>query len=577
MGRVLPYMRRISALLQFVVCTLLIAQTAQGAGRRYCDDPRGHYDVLTYRLDLQVRPKQETIEGKVAIEVRALASEFDTLVLDLASSCTVRGVALYKSKLDGVHNLLGSPLRFEHQRDLLICKLGRKFDKDEHVTVVVDYHAAPELANDFTGFHWQKTKDGKPWINTSCQLIGAHTWWPCKSSFFHPEDKPEGIYVNLTVPVGLYAVSNGRLTGRRRRSDGWEVFGWRHEYPLETYAVTLNVAPYVVVEHSLELPGHESPVPFIYYVLPEHKEQARLQFAQVPEILDVYSDAFGPFPFPHSKVGIVETNFLGMEHSTAIAYGSTFPAWCAANEIRDPYGSMNRHFDYILVHQFAHEWWGNAVSASSWGDFWIHEGFAKYAEAVYIEKTRGRAAADDFFHEMASEVPRETRLYAGEGLSAEEAYSTALYYKGASVLNTMRHYLGDDEVWWRTLREFQSRFRYGNASTSDLRTVIEETSGREWGQFFEEWVYGSGTPRLMGRVTISEDGIEVDVLNAAKAGTNFHVPLDLAWRAGGEEHAKHIMLDPGPNELTLEAPEVVEDLRVVNLHRVLGRHRVRVK
>jgi aminopeptidase N len=568
-------MRRITTLLSLVGYVALALTQAHGACCQ--DDPRVHYDVKTYRLDLEVDPQRETIEGKVAIEVRSLVEDFDTLVLDLADSCHVRGVALYKSQLDGVHNLLGSPLKFEHSSDLLICRLGTKFAKDKNVTVVVDYDAAPKLANYFSGFHWKKTADNKPWVNTSCQLIGAHTWWPCKSSFFHPEDKAEGIYVNLTVPVGLYAVSNGRLTGRRRRPDGKEVFGWRHEYPLETYAVTLNVAPFVVVEHSLELSGHESPVPFIYYVLPEHKERARTQFAQVPELLEIYSEAFGPFPFPNSKVGIVETPFLGMEHSTAIAYGSSFPAWRKEHEKRDPYESMNRHFDYILVHQFAHEWWGNAVSASTWGDFWIHEGFAKYAEGVFIEKTKGREAADRFFHEMAGEIPHETRLFVGQGLSADEAYSTALYYKGASVLNTMRHYLGDDEVWWQTLREFQSRFRYANAGTPELRDVIEELSGREWDQFFEEWVYGSGMPRLMGRVERSEDGIEINVLNVAKGETNFHVPLDLAWKIGDEEFEQRVMLDPGPNETTIEVEGEVTGLRMVNLHRVLGRHRVKVQ
>src|SRR5204862_6726107 len=128
---------------------------------------------------------------------------------------------------------------------------------------------------------------------------------------------------------------------------------------------------------------------------------AKLQFADVPKMLAVYEERFGPFPFPKSKYALVETTFWGMEHSTAVAYGSSFPAWCKKEGKPDPFASANRFFDYILVHESAHEWWGNAVSAKSWGHFWIHEGFATYAESVYVEETQGEAALARYFASIA--------------------------------------------------------------------------------------------------------------------------------------------------------------------------------
>src|SRR5690606_22198386 len=161
----------------------------------------------------------------------------------------------------------------------------------------------------------------------------------------------------------------------------WQTFRYVHPYPLETYSVTLNAAPYVKVEAHLPIEGGgEAGVPFVYYVLPENAEKAALQFQDVPGMIDAFTRAFGPWPVPESKIGLVETNFWGMEHSSAVAYGSSYPAWCEQAGETDPYASRNRYFDYILVHEMAHEWWGNAVSATEWGHFWIHEGFGTYAE-----------------------------------------------------------------------------------------------------------------------------------------------------------------------------------------------------
>lgn len=145
--------------------------------------------------------------------------------------------------------------------------------------------------------------------------------------------------------------------------------------------------------------------------------------------------------------------------------------------MRDPFAFRNRRFDYVLVHELAHEWWGNAVSAADWGDFWLHEGFATYAEGVYVEHRDGREAADRYFAELRRSVPPRGALYRGRGRDAGQAYSPVLYGKGGLVLNTLRHYVDDDAAWWEALREFQRRFRYGCATTEDFRAVVEEETG----------------------------------------------------------------------------------------------------
>ena len=545
-----------------------------------CGDPRANYDVESYTLDLRVDPRKQRIEGSVTVEARALADELDLLVLDASATLEVRAVVSVEpadSSAPSDHGSKDVPLAFEHVDDRLECRLPHAIHKGEVLAVRVDYGASPQAVNAFDGFHWDKTPDGKPWIATSCQSLGAHSWWPCKASFFHPEDKPARLRVNLTVPSGLYAVSNGRLVERKKTDEDWETFRWRHDYPLATYLVTLNVAPYVAIESEIELPGVEGKVPMAWYVLPADEERARKQFAELPDILAAYSWAFGPWPFPASKVGVVETPFWGMEHSTAVAYGSSFPAWLAEHGEKDRYAARNRWFDYILVHEFAHEWWGNAVTADDWGDFWLHEGFATYAEGIYVERRDGRAAADKYFAQLARTVPRRGTLYRGRGSNSGEAYAALLYGKGAMVLDTLRHYVDDDEVWWTSLREFQHRFRYANARTEDFQAVLEETSGREWGRFFAEWVHGNGYPSVHGSVKRTSPGLVIEVENDPPAPDGFQVPLDLSWIEGEREQARRVWLEPGQSRLEIPCASPPRDVRVVHLERVLGKHDVKVE
>ena len=302
------------------------------------EDLRTAYDVSAYDLDWVVDPSSKSLEGRVVVSARATRA-MDTLHLDCKQALTVLGTSEGEEALE-----------FEHAGETLLVKLGRTLAEGDEFVVRVHYEGSPATRTSFTGFHWAQTSTGEPWVNTSCQGSGSHSWWPGKASYYHPEDKPDRVSARITVPADLYAVSNGRLSGTSSewpsgaapREGEWTTFSWRHNYPLQTYTVTLNVAPYVVVEQNLKLPGIEAPVPFIYYVLPESAEKAAVQFAQVPQLIEVYSRAFGPWPFPDSKIALVETNFWGMEHSTAVAYGSSFPAWCEENEAHDPYAKRNR-------------------------------------------------------------------------------------------------------------------------------------------------------------------------------------------------------------------------------------------
>ncbi len=555
-----------------LILMLVVALAAPAQDSELEVDLRDHYDVLAYDLELAVVPRTKTLEGLATIEARATAP-LEVIQLDLNKLHEVIEVRQGQEVLD-----------VSRAGDSLRATLARPAREGELISVSVRYRGNPEGGR-FDGFHWVQSRDGSPWINTACQGLGAHYWYPCKASFFHPEDKPERVSMAISCPADLYGVSNGRLTEVVEGTPDWfdsegkeyKTYRWRHDYPLETYAVTLNVGPYVVVEQEILVPGLEQAVPFNYYVLPENAEKAAVQFKQVPELVRIFSEAFGPFPFPDSKFALVETNFWGMEHSTAVAYGSSYPAWCKENGKSDRFANRNKWFDYILVHEVAHEWWGNAVSAEHWGHFWLHEGFGTYAEGVYVEGIEGREEADRFFHEMGRRISsRKGRLYRGDSPTSGEAYSGLIYSKGACVLNTLRHYVSNDEAWWKSLRDFNMESRYGNAGTADFRAVLERNTGEQWTQFFDQWFRGEGTPSLDGKVFIDEAGcitVEAQVTNG-----EFRVPLDLAWKDGESvEHKLRLWVTTEPTRTQLGCDARNSELRIENLDRLLGKHDIEVE
>ena len=546
------------------VCALLALPLAA----QLPDDLRAAYDVEAYHLDLRVSPAAKQLNGSVRMTAATTAPGLQVVELDLVDSLDVRMVLLAEQELE-----------FAHADDRVRASLPSALSDGERFELTVVYGGSPGANNDFDGFHWVETEDGSPWINTSCQGAGAHSWWPCKSSYYHPEDKPERISMTVTVPDGLYVVSNGVLDGIDEHADPLRTFRWSHPYPLETYTVTLNIAPYVVVESELEVTGVDQPVPWIYYVLPEDAEKAAVQFTQMPELIRIFSEAFGPWPFPDAKIALVQTNFWGMEHSTAVAYGSSFPLWIEQNGGRDPWGGRNRWFDYILVHEMAHEWWGNAVSATHWGDFWLHEGFGTYAEGVYVEGIDGREAADRYYGEQMRGVnrSRRSRLYRGADVNSGEAYAGIIYSKGATVLHTLRHYVSDDEAWWQALRDFNTEFRYGNASTEDFQAVLERTTGRDWEQFMTEWVYGEGVPRTNGTVRATEAGILIELTNEGSGGNGFHLPLDLAWKEDGVDAGARVWVTPGEFEEVVPTEGEVTALSIEHMNRMLGVHSIEVR
>src|SRR5262249_483401 len=311
-------MHACNKILSTVLMTLCLVLLRPSSAITADIDLRSQYDVKTYRLDLKADPETQTLSGTVGVAATVTANELVTFELDLIPDLKVSKVNVIAKPIEPFSSMSGPEIQFTHDGQLLNCRLPKPLKKGEEVRVAVTYFGKPGAGGRFGGYHWGKTPDGKPWISPSCQGTGAYTWWPCKDETGHPEDKHERVFLNYTVPKGLTAVGNGRLLKVTTAAPGWETFHWRHDYPCETYAITMNVAPYVKVHSDITVPGLSRKVPFDYYVLPQDVEKAKLQFAIAPRMVQIYSEMFGPFPFPNSKFSLVDVHFCVMQHSPPV-------------------------------------------------------------------------------------------------------------------------------------------------------------------------------------------------------------------------------------------------------------------
>ncbi len=455
------------------------------------------YDVLHYDLALRVDPEERSIEGRLVMRARLL-EPVPALVLDLDPGLEVQDVELAGGAAPWTRE--GGRIRVTDAAGF--SRVGAELE------VAVRYRGKPRVAPNPPwdgGFTWATTGTGEPWIATSCQGEGADLWWPCKDQ---PSDEPDSMDLHVTVPKPLVVASNGRLLSVEKAERGWQTYHWHVSTPINNYGVALNIAPYATLEKDYEsLAGDVFPV--TYWVLPENEKRGRELFEEMLEHLRFFEELFGPYPFRADKYGVAETPHLGMEHQSIIAYG---------NEYRgNPWGEQ-RGFDFLLHHETSHEWWANLVTARDWKDFWIHEGFGTYAQALYVERLHGWEA---YLEQMASDArriqnrgavaPRESHstkeMYFSSG--RPDAPDADIYFKGSWILHTLRWLVGD-EPFFRALRRMAypdpalEKTTDGSAcrfsSTDEILAIAEEHTGRELDWFFEVYLRQSELPRLAAEV-----------------------------------------------------------------------------
>lgn len=452
------------------------------------------YDVKFYDLTLRIDPATKSISGASVMRAQVVIPT-NVILLDLDSPYKVSSVT------DGE----GKPLKFERTETALRIFFPLTKQPGEEIETVIAYSGIPRIAPRppwVGGFMWEKTAGGADWVSVALQNDGADLLFPCKD---HPSDKPNGVAMHLTVPDPLVAVGPGRFENSIKNADGTTTYNWRMTNPISNYSIVFNAAPYKTVTDSFRsVAGDE--IPIIFYVLPEDVEKAPRLIEETKKYIAFYEKYLGPYPFRSQKLGIVETPHLGMEHSTAIAYGNKFRF--------DADGT-----DSLMLHEFGHEWWANLVTAADWKDFWIHEGFQSYMDTLYQEYLHGREAYDKAmaaraknFRNMQPVAPREAKI-AYQVYMAEPDYRRSdgdIYGKGAYILHTLRYLIGDD-AFFRALRRMayptpsMEKITDGRqvrlVTTDDFLTIAEEESGTKLDWFFELYLRQPKLPKLVSEIS----------------------------------------------------------------------------
>jgi aminopeptidase N len=432
---------------------------------------RANNDLLYYHLDIRVDPDRQLISGKNTIRFRML-KDGTRIQLDLRDSLAIDKI-LYGT----------TPLKYERDTGAVFVDFPEALRAGQVYSIDFFYSGHPEETGRFGGMTFKKDPAGHVWINTACEGTGASMWWPNKDQW---RDEVESMDISVAIPNGLVDASNGKFMGKTDLGDGYTRWDWHVHYPINNYDVSLNIGNYV------QFSDHLGDLPLDFYVLPEDRDKAKVQFAQAKGMLEAYQHYFGPYPFAKDGYKLIEAPYSGMEHQSAVTYGNLFKNGYLG---RDWTGvGISPRFDFIIIHESGHEWFGNSVTAADPSDMWIHEGWTTYLESLYVEYRWGKDDAIKYLSGYRPKVYNLRPIIAERGVNAEPTEDQ--YFKGALMLNTLRSVVNDDAKWWALLHDFYQHFKYQNIMTEDVVAYFNQQTRMNLTPIFDQYLRQAQIPRL---------------------------------------------------------------------------------
>ena len=531
-------------ILPFLLCfaALAAAQAPQRAVTR-ADILRGAYgpyrannDLLSYHLDIRVDPGKKFISGKNTIRFRMLRED-SRIQLDLVANLNVDRI------------LLGStPLKYEREFNAVFVDFPQPLKKNSVQANDFYYSGSPAESGRFGGFTFRKDPYGRDWITTSCQGPGASVWWPNKDQ---QRDEVENMRLSVAIPSSLVDVSNGKFLGKTDLGDGYTRWDWLIQYPINSYCVSLNIGNYT---HFSDTLGSQN---LDFYCLPENLEKAKRQFVQAKSMMECFEKYFGEYPFKKDGYKLIEVPYSGMEHQSAVTYGNRF-----ANGYleRDWTGvGVSLKFDFIIIHESAHEWFGNSITASDVCDEWIHEGWGTYMEVVYVEHLFGYEDALKYVNGYKSKVRNQQPIITQCGVRATPPQD--MYFKGALFLHTLRSVIDDDARWWKLLRDLYGRFKYRNIATEDIVRFFNDKTGTNFTPMFDQYLRHTAIPAL--ELQFQDDGSVAYRWNADER--DFAMPVKVGKKGAWQLIRPRTEWQTMKSSLKQDEFEVATDLYYINV------------
>jgi aminopeptidase N len=439
---------------------------------------RAWWDATFYDLHARISPADSTISGYVGISYAVLAPARE-MQIDLQMPMVIDSIKQNRRMLN-----------FRRDGNAFFTSLLEAQKVGDHKAVTVYYHGKPRAAIRPPwdgGYSWAHDSLGHRWVATSNQGLGASVWWPNKDT---QADEPDSQRVAITVPDSMIDVSNGRLRSTTHNADGTTTFEWFVASPINNYDVAVNAGSYA--HYTETYAGEAGELTLDFWPLAYHLEAAKKQWAQVKPMLACFEHWFGPYPWYTDGYKLVEAPHLGMEHQSAVAYGNGFKNGYRGTD--RSHTGLGLGWDFIIVHESAHEWFGNSITTKDIADSWVHEGFANYAESIYEECQEGKEKGALYAIGERANIKNDRPVVAQYGLNREG--SGDMYEKGGNMLHTIRQIIGDDEKWRSILRGLSKTFYHQTVTGAQVEEYISQHAGVDLSKVFAQYLTTTQIPVL---------------------------------------------------------------------------------
>ena len=454
------------------------ADTLRGSNGPY----RAWWDVTHYDITVEPDFASKSITGTTRIAFRTTAAG-QRMQVDLQQPLVVHSITMASATGE-------EDLHFTRDGNIAWVELPRPLAAGVSAELTIRYSGIPREARNPPwdgGWIWKTDQHGNPWMSAACQGLGASVWYPCKDI---QSDEPDSAALHIISPDSLQAVGNGRSRGVVANGDGTRTWTWAVVNPINTYDIIPALGKYAHIHEDFA--GEAGPLDLDFWVLKYNEAKARGQFKQVPLMLKCFEDWFGPYPFYEDGYKLVEAPQLGMEHQSAIAYGNHFMNGYLGKDLSGTGWGLK--WDYVIVHESGHEWFGNSITTADIADMWVHEGFTDYSETIYTQCRYGDAAGDDYVIGLRKNIVNDIPIIGPYGVNQEG--STDMYYKGANMIHTIRHVMANDSLFKAMLREMNRKFRHSITTSAEVEAFISRFSGHDLSTVFDQYLRTTNVPVL---------------------------------------------------------------------------------
>ncbi|RUT68770.1 M1 family peptidase [Flavobacterium cupreum] len=437
---------------------------------------RAWWDLKYYHLNVKVNPSEKTITGSNTVRYTVLSAN-NKMQIDLQEP-----MQIYKVTQNGKEQ------KFVREGNVFFIELTAAQKVGETKEIVISFGGKPKEAVKPPwdgGITWKKDKNGKDFIASSCQGLGASVWWPNKD---HMYDEVENMLISVNVPGDLTDVSNGRLQSVKKEKDGTKTFNWYVSNPINNYGVNINIGDYV--NFSEKYKGEKGDLDCNYYVLRDNLDKAKEQFKDAPRMLKAFENWFGPYPFYEDSYKLVEAPYLGMEHQSCVTYGNGYKNGYLGRDLSGTGWGLK--FDFIIIHESGHEWFANNITYKDIADMWIHESFTSYSESLFVEYYYGKEAGAEYVIGCRNGIQNDKPVIGNYDVNNEG--SGDMYPKGANMLHSIRQVINDDAKWKSILRGLNSTFYHQTVTSKQIQEYINTQAGINFNRVFAQYLTTTQIP-----------------------------------------------------------------------------------